>query len=131
VIGDTKVRPRVSPADGRPATFKRTQRANVWMQVYNLTMDQQTHKPDVSIEYNVVKLASPAAGNSPASPSKPVVHAVESSAQLGNIGEQVTLEKSLPLATLEAGTYEISIKVTDKVGNRSLEPIPTARFVVE
>ncbi len=38
VIGLTKVRPRVAPADGKPALFKRTkdQKVNFWMQVYNL-----------------------------------------------------------------------------------------------
>jgi len=50
---------------------------------------------------------------------------------MGNVGDQVTLEKSLPLATLEPGTYEITIKVADKVSNKSLEPAPTARFVIE
>ena len=36
VIGDTKVRPRVPPSDGKPVTFKRGQKLNFWMQVYNL-----------------------------------------------------------------------------------------------
>jgi GWxTD domain-containing protein len=131
VIGDTKVWPRVAPSNGNPATFKRSQRANVWMQVYNLSVDQKTHKPDATIEYHVVKLAVPAQGSTPAVPEKLVVDAVESTAQMGNVGEQLTLEKSLPLTPLEPGTYEITIKVADKVSNKSLEPVPTARFVVE
>jgi GWxTD domain-containing protein len=36
VIGTTKVRPRVAPANGKPAVFKRDQKVNFWMQVYNL-----------------------------------------------------------------------------------------------
>ena len=131
IIGDTKVRPRVAPGDGRPATFKRDQRVNVWLQVYNLAGDQKNHKPDATFEYDIVKLGTPASGNTAAVPDKAVVHATESTAQMGNVGDQVTLEKSLPLATLEPGTYEITIKVADKVSNKSLEPAPTARFVIE
>jgi GWxTD domain-containing protein len=116
VIGDTKVRPRVSPSDGRPAMFKRGQRANFWMQVYNLGVDQQTHKSDATIEYNLVNMAD----------NKPVVHAVESTA---NQGEQVTVEKSLPLASLAPGIYQLTIKVDDKVSKQSISP--TARFAIE
>jgi GWxTD domain-containing protein len=41
VIGTTKVRPRVAPADGKPALFKKDkdQKLNFWMQVYNLGVD--------------------------------------------------------------------------------------------
>ncbi|HET8667554.1 MAG TPA: GWxTD domain-containing protein, partial [Terriglobales bacterium] len=31
VIGTTKVRPRVEPSDGKPASFKRNQNMNIWM----------------------------------------------------------------------------------------------------
>jgi len=119
VIGDTKVRPRVSPADGRPAKFKREQHANFWMQVYNLGVDGQTHKPDATFEYDIVNVAT----------DKPVVHVVENTGQLGNVGEQVTLEKTLPLTSLEPGTYQVSIKVDDKVSKQTIAP--TARFAVE
>ena len=41
VIGDEKVRPRVDPADGKPASFKRDQRLNLWMQIYNLASGRE------------------------------------------------------------------------------------------
>src|SRR5436190_9458931 len=44
VIGTTKVRPRVASGDGQPAVFKRGQKVNFWMQVYNLSVDEKTHK---------------------------------------------------------------------------------------
>jgi GWxTD domain-containing protein len=119
IIGDTKVRPRVSPSDGRPAVFKRDQRAAIWMQVYNLAVDQQTHQPDATIEYNVVNVAT----------NQPVVHAIESTAQMGNVGEQVTLRKTLPLTSVAPGTYQVSIKIDDKVSKQTITP--TARFAVE
>ena len=55
VIGTTKVRPRVAPADGKPVVFKtQHQKMNFWMQVYNLTVDEKTHKPSATFEYNVI-----------------------------------------------------------------------------
>ena len=119
VIGSTKVRPKLGTADGKPASFKRDQRANFWIQVYNLSMDQTTKKPLAEIEYNIVNMAS----------KKPVVHMTESTAQLGNVGDQITLEKSLPLASLEPGMYEITIKVNDNVSKQEIAP--SAKFTVE
>src|SRR5271163_3208214 len=97
VIGTMKVRPRVAPADGKPALFKRDQKLNFWMQVYNLSVDDKTHKPSATVEYNVVN----------ATTNKPVIHAVESTDTMGNIGDQVTLQKTLSAANLEPGTYRI------------------------
>jgi GWxTD domain-containing protein len=121
VIGDLKVRPRLAPADGRPASFKRNERVNFWMQVYNLSLNQQTHKADATVEYDIVNLAT----------NKPIVHSVEKTAQMGNIGNQLTLEKSLPLTTLTPGNYQVTIKVTDEISKQIITPTPTARFVVE
>jgi len=118
VIGDTKVRPRV-PRAGKPASFKRNQRVNLWMQVYNLGIDQQTHKPSATFEYEVTNLSS----------HKAIVHAVESTQQIANAGDQVTLAKSVPLAAVEPGLYQVTIKVDDKVSKQSVAP--TTTFAVE
>ncbi len=118
VIGNTRVRPRV-PDAGKPVTFKRDQRVNFWMQVYNLSIDQQTHKPSATVEYEITNLAS----------HKAIVHAVESTQEMGNVGDQLTLARTLPLAAVEPGQYQVTIKVDDKVSKQSLTP--TATFVVE
>ena len=118
VIGDTKVRPRV-PDAGKPCSFNRKQRVNFWMQVYNLGIDQQTHKPLATFEYEVTNLAN----------HKAIVHAIESTQQMGNVGDQITLAKSLPLAAVEPGLYQVTIKVDDKVSKQSVSP--TTTFTVE
>jgi hypothetical protein len=118
VIGDTRLRPRV-PDAGKPASFKRNQRVNFWMQVYNLGIDQQTHKPSATVEYEITNVAN----------HKAIVHAVDSTQQMGNVGDQLTLTKSLPLGAVEPGQYQISIKVDDKVSKQSIAP--TATFMVE
>ena len=48
---------------------------------------------------------------------------------MGNIGEQVTLQKSLSAANLEPGVYKIEIKVNDNISKQTLDP--TATFAVE
>jgi GWxTD domain-containing protein len=119
VIGTMKVRPRVPPSDGKPVVFKRNQKMNFWMQVYNLGVDDKTHKSSATVEYDVVNAAT----------NKPVIHTVESTEQMGNVGDQVTLQKSLSAANLDPGVYRIQIKVNDKVSKQSVDP--SATFAVE
>ena len=118
VIGTTKVRPRVPPSDGKPVLFKRNQKLNFWMQVYNLSVDEKTHKASATIEYNVTD-----ANN------KAVIHTVESTDTMGNVGDQVTLQKTLSAANLQPGLYKIQIKVNDNVSKQTVDP--TATFAVE
>jgi GWxTD domain-containing protein len=119
VIGENRVRPRVQPADGKPASFKKDERVSFWMQVYNLGIDEKTKRPLASVEYHVVNTAT----------NQPVVDLTESTAQMGNIGEQVTLAKTLPLNKLGPGTYQVTIKVNDQVSKQSIAP--TAKFTIQ
>src|SRR5579871_964499 len=121
VIGLTKVRPRVAPADGKPALFKRgrDQKVNFWIQVYNLGVDEKTHNPSATFEYDIVNLAT----------NKSVVQQVESSEKMGNVGEQVTLQKSIAAANLQPGVYKIEIKVNDNISKQTVDP--SATFAVE
>jgi GWxTD domain-containing protein len=119
IIGDTKVRPRLDAADGKPASFKRTQRLNIWMQVYNLQQDQQAKKTRAEISYDIVNIQT----------NKSVLHAEETSATYGNTGDQITIEKSMPLANLEPGLYNLKVTVNDDVTKQTINP--TARFQVE
>jgi GWxTD domain-containing protein len=121
VIGTTKVRPRVEPSSGKPASFKRSERLNLWMQVYNLGLDETTNKSSAEIEYQVINTAT----------NQAVVSTKETSAQItANAGNQLTLEKALPLASLAPGTYQVVIKVNDLVAKQTLPPA-RAKFVVE
>lgn len=121
VIGLNKVRPRVAPANGKPAVFKRgrDQKVNFWMQVYNLGVDDKTHKPSATFEYDIVDIAT----------NKPVVQKTESTDTMGNVGEQVTLQKSIASANLQPGVYKIEIKVNDKISKQTVDP--SATFAVE
>jgi len=119
VLGTTKVRPRLDGSDGSPAKFNRNQKLNFWMQVYNLGLNEQSKKSSAQIDYDIVNSAT----------KKAVVHATETTDQLGNSGEQITLEKSMSLASLEPGTYELTVKVNDNISKQSIAP--TAKFLVQ
>jgi|KBSMisStaDraftv2_1062788.scaffolds.fasta_scaffold03837_3 GWxTD domain-containing protein len=119
VIGNTKVRPRVASANGKPVVFKRNQKVYFWMQVYNLGVDDKTHKPSATVQYDVINTAT----------NKAVIHTVESTDQMGNIGDQVTLEKPLSASSLDPGVYRIQIRVNDNISKQMVDP--SATFAVE
>jgi len=121
VIGTMKIRPRVAPADGKPALFKRDrdQKLNFWMQVYNLGVDEKTHKPSATFEYDITNVAT----------NKQIIQKIESTETMGNVGDQVTLQKSIVSANLQPGVYKIQIKVNDNVSKQTIET--PATFAVE
>jgi len=119
VIGDTYLRPRVPSSTGQPPTFKRDQRISFWMQVYNLSVDQRTHRPSATVEYDVVSQAT----------GKSVIQSQQSSAQMGNIADQITLQKTLSASELQPGVYKLRIKVNDGISGQKVEP--ETMFAVE
>jgi GWxTD domain-containing protein len=122
VIGTTKVRPRVAAADNsRPAVFKKDKdpKLNFWMQVYNLGVDEKTHKASATFEYDIVNVTT----------KKQVVQKIESTDTMGNVGEQITLQKTISAANLQPGVYKIEIKVNDNISKQTIDP--SAMFAVE
>jgi hypothetical protein len=118
IIGADKVRPRVA-SSGKPAAFKRNQKVNLWMQVYNLALDEQTKKPSATVVYEIRDVAT----------NKPVMYVTETADHLVDRGDHLTLQKSLPPNQLTPGIYEVTIKVNDTVSKQTIAP--TAKFSVE
>jgi hypothetical protein len=48
---------------------------------------------------------------------------------MGNVGDQLTLEKTMPLANLGPGLYRITIKVSDNISKQTITP--SVNFTVE
>ena len=114
VIGDTKVRPRLND------TFERNEKLGIYTQFYNFAPDEKTKKPSGSIQYEIVKNGV----------EKPVLDYTEELTQVpGASAQQVTVEKLLPLGSLEPGQYTLKMKVVDK--NRDQSLTPTATFTVK
>jgi GWxTD domain-containing protein len=120
VIGQTKFAyPHLEPANGTPASFKRDQRLNLWLQIYNLQADTKTNKPSAKVEYEIVNMAN----------NQAVVHSSESTDTMGNLGDQMTLEKSLALSGFQPGIYRLTVKVDDNISKQQIAP--SVRFAVE
>lgn len=119
VIGDTIVRPRVPAGEGQPPHFRRDQKISFWMQVYNLNTDPKTNRPSASVSYDVLSQAD----------GQPVIHAEQSSSDLGIVGTQATLQKTLPAGDLKPGAYTLRLRITDKLSGQTVEP--SEKFIVE
>jgi len=103
VLGSDKVRPRIHQE------FSNGEKMGVYLQVYNLKTDAKSHKNSVSIEYRVMR------------DRQEVWKVAESSEELRQTGEQITLERFVPLAGLAAGRYGVSIKATDQISGETME----------
>jgi GWxTD domain-containing protein len=110
-IGDTKVRPRIGNK------FTKDEKLGIYLQVYNFGPDEKTQKPSGTIQYEVDK------GN------EKIMDFTEDLSSIPNASSsQVTIEKLLPLSSLEPGTYTLKVKATDK--NRNQTVLQQGNFTV-
>ena len=111
VLGSSKVRPRME------GDFTTNDRMGIYLQVYNLKPDEKTHKTDATFVYTVKK------------GDQQVMQFKETSAEMKQTGDQVTLERLLPLATLSPGKYTLQVSATDVLANQTISR--TADFSVK
>ena len=107
VIGGSRVRPNVN------RTFTRDQTLGIYMQVYNLAVDPQTHRPSAEVQYEIAK------------EGKSILTQAEQVAKMQNAAQQITLQKKMPLNSLQPGKYSVQIKVTDNVKNQTITQTDT------
>jgi hypothetical protein len=119
VIGNTHLTPRVPAGIGMPVTFHRAQSLNFWMQVYNLGIDDKSKQNGATIEYQIMDVAT----------NKAVLQTQELTNKTNPNADQVTIEKSLPLASLQPGKYQVNIKVNDGVSKQQIAE--SAPFIVD
>jgi GWxTD domain-containing protein len=127
IIGNTYIRPRVSPNPATPVKFKRNQQFSFWMQVYNLQVDEATRSNQATVTYQIVK-TNPATANVAATDTVILEKQVDSK-DLGTHSDQLTVEKTLPIAGLEPGKYKVTIKINDGISKQEIAQ--SAPFVVE
>ena len=119
VIGNTFIRPRVSPNVATPVSFKRGQQLNFWMQVYNLGIDEATKSNQATVTYQITDMAA----------NTVVLEKQVESKDLGLHSDQVTVEKTVSIAGLQPGKYKVTIKVNDGISKQEITQ--SAPFVVE
>jgi hypothetical protein len=119
VIGNTHICPRVSSNPATPVSFKRNQQLNFWMQVYNLGIDDATKSNQATVTYQIIDTAT----------NTVVFEKEVASKDLGAHSDQLTVEKTLPMAGLQPGKYKVNIKVNDTISKQEIAK--SAPFVVE
>jgi GWxTD domain-containing protein len=102
VLGSTKVVPRL---DGE---FNPNEKLGIYMQVYNLKPDEKTHKSSANFVYTVKK------------GEQQVMQFKETSEEMKQTGDQVTIERLLPLGTLTPGKYSLEVVATDGLSNKTI-----------
>jgi len=119
VIGNTHICPRVTANKATPVNFRRNQQLNFWMQVYNLGIDEATKSNQATVTYQIVDSAT----------NNVVFEKQVDSKELGSHSDQLTVEKTLPMAGLQPGKYKVTIKVNDTISKQEIaQSVP---FVVE
>jgi GWxTD domain-containing protein len=111
VLGSTKVVPRLD------AEFATTEKLGIYMQVYNLKPDDKTHKSSATFVYTVKK------------GDQQIMQFKETSEEMKQTGEQVTIERLLPLATLTPGKYSLEIVASDSNSKKTISK--TAEFSIK
>ncbi len=104
VIGSSKVRPKMT------AEFTPQDKLGIFLQVYNLKVDETSHRSSASVEYHLRREGDP----------KDVFTLNETSQQLNQNGEQLTLEKLVSLANLQPGRYKLEIQATDQLSKQTI-----------
>jgi hypothetical protein len=106
VLGDVKVRPKMDSA------FLPSETMGVYLQIYNLKVDEKTHKADVSVQYRVMKDKE----------SEPLKKFDLTPDQIPEHGEEMTLQNVVTLGSFGPGKYKLEVAVTDNLAKQTITP---------
>ena len=118
IISNMYVRPRVSENSTTPVSIKRTQDLNFWLQFYNLGIDEATKSNSATVTYQIID-----------STGTVILEKQLESKDLGAHSDQLTVEKTLPIAGLSPGRYKVTVKVNDAISKQEIAQ--SAPFIVE
>jgi len=121
IIGGDFVRPRVPANPATPVSFNRTQNKNLnfWLQFYNLGIDEATKSNSATVTYEIADAASGAV----------ILQKQLESKELGSHSDELTVQKTLPIAGLQPGKYKVTVKINDAISKQEIAQ--SAPFVVE
>jgi GWxTD domain-containing protein len=104
VLGDIKVRPKMGES------FTPNDNMGVFLQVYNLKVDEKTHKADASVQFRVTREKE----------TEPVLKFDLPPNKLPEHGEEMTLENVVTLGSLKPGKYSLEVTVTDNLAKQTI-----------
>jgi GWxTD domain-containing protein len=102
VLNSYKVRPRVNQE------FSNADKLGIYLQLYNLKLDETTHRTMASVAYRITK------------ENQEVWTAVETADHLHQGGEQLTIERFLPVSSFSPGRYMIEVICVDMLTNQTV-----------
>ncbi len=115
IFGPNKVRPNVSQQ------FKQGQPLGLYVQAYNVQIDQAELRPKIDAEYIISK------------DGKEVKRIKEDgkvkTVDLDGNGQQITLGRMISVSDLEPGNYEIKAWIKDQVSGQVIEPKGTFSII--
>jgi len=111
VLNSYKVRPHLSQE------FSSTDKLGIFLQLYNLKLDETSHKTNVSVVYRITK------------DKQETWRKVETPDHLHQGGEQLTVERLIPVTSLVPGRYTIEVTAIDLLTYDTV--IRTADFIVK
>jgi GWxTD domain-containing protein len=118
IISNMYVRPRVAENSTTPVSIKRSQDLNFWLQFYNLGIDEATKSNSATVTYQITD-----------STGTVILEKQLESRDLGAHSDQLTVEKTLPIAGLSPGRYKVTVKVNDAISKQEIAQ--SAPFIVE
>ncbi|HUK30864.1 MAG TPA: GWxTD domain-containing protein [Candidatus Acidoferrum sp.] len=102
VLGDVKVRPQLKQE------FFPDQKMGIYLQVYNIKVDDKTHKSNVTLNFRVTQGAQEIWQHS------------QTSDDMKQVGNEMTIHSLLPLATFAPGKYKLTITINDQIANETI-----------
>jgi GWxTD domain-containing protein len=110
VLNSYKVRPHLSKE------FSSSDKLGIYLQLYNLYLGEASHRTKVSVAYRITQNL------------QEVWREVETSEDLHQGGEQLTIHRFIPVISLSPGHYTIEVTAIDLLTNQTV--IRTADFIV-
>jgi hypothetical protein len=101
------------------ATFAPSDSMGVFLQLYNLKVDDETHRANASVELRVTKDKD----------AEPLLKFSIPPNKLPAHGEEMTIEEKVALASLAPGKYKLEVAVTDNLAKQTITPF--AEFTVK
>jgi hypothetical protein len=102
VFGSYKVRPRLS------REFTAAESLGIFLQVCNLQSDDAVHRSSVYVTYRLLR------------EQREIWTTIESSDSIHQTGEQITVNRLIPLSAFAPGHYTLEVVVRDRVSGQSI-----------
>ncbi len=102
VFGSYKVRPRLS------REFTAVESLGLFLQIYNLQSDDAIHRSSVYVTYRLLK------------EQREIWTTTENSDSMHQTGEQITVNRLIPLSAFAPGRYSLEVLVRDRVSGQSI-----------